>query len=571
MVMKKRLICWFGLLSVIFILANMTLLLCSEAEFTPTGSLEKGRFAHTATLLSNGKVLIVGGVSNVYLTSAELYDPETGTFSPTGSLGTPRILHTATLLPSGKVLIAGGCSGAYPMTTYLSAELYDPVTGTFSPTGNMGISRAAHTATLLSNGEVLIASGQNQWDISSTNSAELYDPDTSIFKPTGSLMAYRGIHRAVLLPNGKVLITGGGNIFSSAELYDPSTGTFAFTGSMAVGRNYHTATLLPNGKVLIAAGEGWSRAPLDNAELYDPATGTFLDACCTQVPRERHTATLLPSGKVLLTGTGPGWPGEPGHPLSPIDAASAELYDPAMGTFSPTGSMVTGRFFHTATLLPSGKVLIVGGADVNGVFLASAELYWDPTNVPNYTVTFIEGMGGTISGCKIQTVAEGGDSTPVQAVPNYSYIFDNWTGTGYFSSMENPLTVYNVTTDMIITAHFKLDQIDVLVDVKPGDTPNSINPRSKGKIPVAIIAALGYSADDIDPVSVRFGKTGSETYASNWSLCDVNDDGQLDLMLHFPTQNTGIHCGDTKVLLTGKTRNGVSIVGEDDIQTVGCK
>jgi uncharacterized repeat protein (TIGR02543 family) len=309
-----------------------------------------------------------------------------------------------------------------------------------------------------------------------------------------------------------VLIAGGynGGALSSVEIYDPATETFSVIGNLGTGRDLHTATLLPNGKVLIAGG--WNNDYLSSAEVYDPTTGVFATTASMGGPRGNHTATLLLDGKVLIAGG--------------------------------TGDTDSGT---------------------------SAELYWDPTNVANYTVTFIEGEGGTISGSKIQTVAEGCDATPVLAVPNDGYTFDNWTGTGYFSSTDNPLTVNNVTTDMTITAHFKMDRIDALIDVKPGDTPNSINPKSKGKIPVAIITAFGYSADDIDPITVRFGKTGSETCASHWSLSDVDGDGQLDLLLHFPTQNTGIHCGDTKVFLTGKTISGISIKGEDDIHTVGCK
>lgn len=124
--------------------------------FTVTGSMLTGRAWHTATLLSNGKVLIAGGFSQVGLTieglsSAELYDPATGSFSATGSMSVPRVSHTATLLPDGRVLIAGGYAGftnqeAAGATS--SAELYDSVTGTFTATGQMSVPRFMHTATL---------------------------------------------------------------------------------------------------------------------------------------------------------------------------------------------------------------------------------------------------------------------------------------------------------------------------------------------------------------------------------------------------------------------------------------
>ena len=230
--------------------------------FGPTGSPSNARTVHTATLLPNGKVLVAGGFNppSVVLAyaSAELYDPDTGLFSSTGSLITARRVHTATLLTNGKVLVAGGRN---PPTYYASGELYDPNTGVFSSTGSMATPRAFHTATLLANGKVLVAGGLNGSVY--VASAELYDPDTGLFTPTGSLNTAREDHTATLLPDGRVLIVGGdtgATTFASAELYDPDTGKFTVTGSLGTARTSHTATLLPpstdrpNGKVLIAGG-----------------------------------------------------------------------------------------------------------------------------------------------------------------------------------------------------------------------------------------------------------------------------------------------------------------------------
>ncbi len=373
---EVRLAHLMALLAILF-LANATLVLGSD-PFTTTGSMGTARLCHTATLLPNGKVLIAGGgdpsLGDISFSSAELYDPVTGTFSPTGSLGGARVYHTATLLPNGRVLIAGGYDGTSNIS---SAEVYDPATGTFSPTGSMGTARAGHTATLLPSGKVLIAAG-SAVAYTTTNSAELYDPATGTFTPTGSLVTTRGGHMAVLLPNGKVLIVGGGNwtavpFPTSAELYDPATETFTATGSMATGRVNSTATLLPSGKVLIAAGEGCCYPTLGSAELYDPATGTFSPTGNLGTARLAHTATLLLSGKVMIVG------GNWGNSL-----ASAELYDPIAGAFTAAGSMVTGRLNHTATLLASGKVLIAGGGSSSSWpnSLSSAELYWDIASVP---------------------------------------------------------------------------------------------------------------------------------------------------------------------------------------------
>ena len=197
--------------------------------------------------------------------------------------------------------------------------------------------------------------------------------DSGVFTNTGSLATARYNSTATLLPNGKVLVAGGNdssfNVLASAELYDPASGTWAPTGSLATARGNQTATLLPNGKVLVASGSGDA-----SAELYDPANGTWAPTGSLATARNSHTATLLPNGKVLVAG---------GNDSSFKTLASAELYDPASGTWAPTGSLATARYVHTATLLPNGKVLVAGGNDLNtSSVLASAELYVGPPTTP---------------------------------------------------------------------------------------------------------------------------------------------------------------------------------------------
>ena len=186
----------------------------------------------------------------------------------TGSLVAGRDFHTATLLPSGKVLVAGGNGSGGFLT---SAELYDPATGSWSSTGSLvGNARQDHTATLLPSGKVLVAGG---YDGLSLSSAELYDPATASWSSTSSLATARRWHTATLLPSGQVLVAGGfGNsgALSSAELYDPATGSWSSTGSLATARSLHTGTLLPSGQVLVAGGKG-SSGILSSAELYESA------------------------------------------------------------------------------------------------------------------------------------------------------------------------------------------------------------------------------------------------------------------------------------------------------------
>ncbi len=352
-----------------------------NALFAPTGSLTYGRLTHTATVLPDGKVLIAGGSTAV--ASAELYDAATGTFTMTGSMAEARIQHTATLLPSGKVLITGGQANIEGMQrSTASAELYDPAAGTFTATGGMGWARHLHTATLLTNGKVLIAGGYS-WD-SPLASAELYDPEAGTFTSTGgTLSTGRADHAAVLLPNGKVLVVGGQvltngayTITGTAELYDPNNrrgGTFTPTGHLVAVRMRLTATRLPTGRVLIAGGTGANPTPTF-AELYDPAAGTFTATGSMREARDGPAATLLPNGKVLVAG------GRVYRDYGSGPDATAELYDPATGTFTATANnMSSSRAFFTLTPLPTnGKVLAAAGYPwVDGGGATSADLYGD--------------------------------------------------------------------------------------------------------------------------------------------------------------------------------------------------
>jgi hypothetical protein len=357
-----------------------------------TSSLNVARASHTATLLSDGRVLVAGGRNGTsLLSSAELYDPATGQWMVTGSLNTARTAHTATLLPNGKVLIVGGFEGRDDSDSILkSAELYDTETGAWSVTGSLNASRIDHTATLLQNGKVLVAGGVGGEvaDISA-NTAELYDPDTAKWSFTGNLEKGVSSHTATLLENGSVLVAQGKNL---AALYDPDSGKWSPVGNTNGSyRVRHSATLLPNGEVLIAGGNNYddfNYALFNTSELYDPIKRHWSVTGSLNVPRDYHTATLLSNGRILVAGGS--------SLIGSLD--SSELYDPRTGIWSFTSNLNTPRSYHTATLLPDGKVLIVGGASSS--VLDSAELGYNFAAVPP-TITM-----ASVSGKKLIVVGE---------------------------------------------------------------------------------------------------------------------------------------------------------------------
>ncbi|MCI0340070.1 MAG: hypothetical protein L0216_02775 [Planctomycetales bacterium] len=362
-----------------------------SAPGTPSASLLAGRYAHSATLLASGRVLVAGGAGAGWTlhSSAEVYDPASAAWTATGSLAAARARHATVALADGRVLALLGYPGGLGVG---NCEIYDPSTGSWTtaapltvPWGTAALcpDLVGFTATRLSAGRVLVAGGFWRYATYAASpsltlsvadgyfgmgAVTIYDPSTGTWSRSGALLTDRQGHTATLLADGKVLVAGGdvlgpgavvaylpnGGFLASAELYDPSTGTWTATGGLATARSGASATRLSDGRVLVAGGASatanplfpgvWFPTTLASAEVYDPATGTWSAAGSMNAARSGHFATLLASGKAYV-----------------LDASAGETYDPAAGTWTASVSPAVPRPGAAAVRLRDGSVLVTGG------------------------------------------------------------------------------------------------------------------------------------------------------------------------------------------------------------------
>lgn len=366
----------------------------AAVAWTPTGAMHQARegggaaLGNLMTTLLDGRVLVAGGFvardgklsfdAANYLADTEIYDPGRRTWTQSAPMHETRFGPALVTLSSGKVLAAGGFGGN-GAGFRKSAELYDPASGSWTPTADMGTCRGSPATVTLGapktppkagvrdpKDQVLLIGGVGCMpDQPSLRTAEAYDAATGTWRPRAAMADVRWGHSATVLRDGRVLVaggyTGGGNVtgdlLASAEIYDPARDTWTPTGAMVAARTFHSAALLPDGKVLVAGGRGCPTRGCEvaSAELYDPATGTWAATEPMSVPRSQAASAVLPGRD------GDGGAGGRFVVAGGTQSPTAEMYDPKTSTWSPIGDMSEPRSNSRLLVLPGGDALIAGG------------------------------------------------------------------------------------------------------------------------------------------------------------------------------------------------------------------
>ncbi len=331
-----------------------------SASSTVGPNMRVARSTPEATIMCDRRVLVTGGRNgSVSFNTAEIYDPTSNTWTAAAPMSVPRLDHTSTRLANGQVLVTGGfeIGGSYTATV----EIYRPSSNTWLPVPNMSIPRVGHEAIRLQDGRVLIVGGYTSGGSElRPTSAEIYDPISNTWSAAGNTTVPHGlISASVLLTNGKVLLLGGDTTESAGflvmtpivELYDPITNNWTPVAPMNTPRATHSATLLSDGRVLVVGGSDGAGV-LSSAEIYDPNTNAWTVVPAMTTARQYHTATLLADGTVLVAGGA----------NAGTFFRSTELYDPATNSWTNVGDLGNARAGHSAILLGDGRVLFAGGS-----------------------------------------------------------------------------------------------------------------------------------------------------------------------------------------------------------------
>ncbi|OGL40847.1 MAG: hypothetical protein A2042_07530 [Candidatus Schekmanbacteria bacterium GWA2_38_11] len=355
---------------------------CDLGDFNFGPDLSEARFIHRTFKLNDGRVLFTGGaraLTNPYTvnTSVDIYNPATNTMTPAAPMSQKRLSHMGATLKDGRVLVCGGRTtnvGTTPGAGVVaSAEIYNPATNTWTPTGSLNIARRSGTATVLNDGRVLIAGGQDRASATSAlpmSSNEIYNPATGTFTLIGNMTTPRASHSAVLLDDGTVLINGGSNGLGTAfptklaEIFNPADNSFTAVGPSLFPHLAQVGVKLRDGKVLLAGtyynvthtAEGGNMSP--ECEIYDPVTRTFKATGSLLMKRIDVGGQLLLDGTVLLSG-GVSTDFQRRYPT--MFQTSSEIYDPRNGLWSASGLMVDGRDEFSGVALDDGRVYVTGG------------------------------------------------------------------------------------------------------------------------------------------------------------------------------------------------------------------
>lgn len=348
-----------------------------SGAWAPAPDLLNGHVAHTATLLDDGRVLIAGGtdVRGVAIASSDIFDPKANRWIRAANMRSARAAQTATRLSDGSVLVTGGRTGLsiFPVEILLTAEIYHPDSNSWTVAARMHVPRSSHSATRLQDGRVLVVGGTtlapgSPLPAAQLEQAEVYDPKRDSWSFAGTGLPPLSGQVATLMPDGTVLVTGGstdmGFATTSAVLLNPATNRWQpTTWPMATARYGHTATLLPDGKVLLVGGyttppqfSGGLVYPdselLTTSEIFDLRGNTLVRVGYSRIPRFEHSATLLGSGTVLVVGS------------AYASNADSQILDPRNTEQWVSTGMRMDRYLHTATTLADGRVLVAGGYGV---------------------------------------------------------------------------------------------------------------------------------------------------------------------------------------------------------------
>jgi uncharacterized protein YjdB len=487
--------------------------------YTPGGAtppVNVGMYSVTAQFTSNDP-----NYTNASNTGTITITPAipTQTVSSTGSMQFARVSHQATVLADGLVLVSGGQSGG---TAIAQAELFNPATGKWTPTQSNIIPRFDHTATLLQDGRVLAAGGvSSNGDCSSNVTAETYDPASGTWSLTGRMPSPVGTgHIAMRLLDGRVLVSGGGDrcgaVFNTAAVFDPSTNKWSAARSMTAAREFHSAALLPDGRVLVAGGVTASSSPaVASAEIYDPVANTWTAVATMGTARQTscngyaqpYLATLS-GGTVLAAG---GFSGANCSSITPARTVSSLTVNPSPAQLSNTGATqalsVTAHMSDGSTQLFTGPLQFssanttIAKVDSNGLI----------TGVGAGTTTITVTVSGIAPVPVTTTVATRSLTSISVSPPSITMIGSGQTQpltiNGVFSDGSQQALTTGVTFVSSNTAVASVDQTGLVTSIANGTATISVTAQGAPavQIPVSVKSLVSIA---VSPTSITLTALG---------------------------------------------------------------